>query len=115
MPHAWHSPHRPTHLPVVQPHSEQQNVGRAALVALFVATSTTLGAATDKRRTPLPAGPFHGDQMTNPRNRRLASSSATKALNTVAVPKTPIGFQPASRSALTLNSSPMLTKARIKK
>ena len=23
-PHAWHSPHRPTHLPVSQPHSEQR-------------------------------------------------------------------------------------------
>ena len=23
-PHAWHSPHRPTHLPVSQPHSLQR-------------------------------------------------------------------------------------------
>jgi hypothetical protein len=23
-PHAWHSPHRPTHLAVVQPHSVQR-------------------------------------------------------------------------------------------
>jgi hypothetical protein len=23
-PHAWHSPHRPTHLAEVQPHSEQR-------------------------------------------------------------------------------------------
>lgn len=27
-PHAWHSPQRPTHLDVVQPHSTQRNAGR---------------------------------------------------------------------------------------
>ena len=29
LPHAWHSPQRPTHLPVSQPHSEQRKLGRA--------------------------------------------------------------------------------------
>ena len=32
LPHAWHSPQRPTHLTAVQPHSEQRNAERAALV-----------------------------------------------------------------------------------
>ena len=28
-PHAWHSPHRPTHFAVSHPHSEQRYAGRA--------------------------------------------------------------------------------------
>jgi hypothetical protein len=33
LPQAWHSPHRPTHLGVSQPHSEHRYVDRARLVA----------------------------------------------------------------------------------
>jgi hypothetical protein len=32
VPHAWHSPQRPTHLLVVHPHSAQTYAGRAVLV-----------------------------------------------------------------------------------
>ncbi len=34
VPQAWHSPHRPTHLPVAQPHSVQRNDGRGAALAV---------------------------------------------------------------------------------
>jgi hypothetical protein len=36
VPQAWHSPHRPTHLPAVQPHSVQRKAGvdRAFEVAM---------------------------------------------------------------------------------
>src|SRR5690606_18079134 len=32
VPHAWHSPQRPTHLADVHPHSAQANEGRASLL-----------------------------------------------------------------------------------
>src|SRR5690625_1646932 len=44
VPQAWHSPQRPTHLAVVQPHSEQRKLGRAVLVALM---TLTLAAPAD--------------------------------------------------------------------
>ena len=34
VPHAWHSPHRPTHLTAVQPHSVQRYPGLARRVAV---------------------------------------------------------------------------------
>jgi hypothetical protein len=37
VPQDWHSPHRPAHFPVAQPHSVQRNWG--ALVELFAILS----------------------------------------------------------------------------
>ena len=34
LPHAWHSPHRPTHFAVCQPHSEHRNVALVRVVRL---------------------------------------------------------------------------------
>ncbi|MNI98875.1 hypothetical protein D3C73_1578120 [compost metagenome] len=48
-PHVWHSPHRPTHLDVVQPHSVQRNAGRAVRAEVVVDTRATLAAATHTR------------------------------------------------------------------
>src|SRR4029078_12501770 len=42
-PHAWHSPHRPTHLEVSQPHSLHRKLGRDAL-----AMGGTLGHGSDR-------------------------------------------------------------------
>ncbi|GIG37473.1 hypothetical protein Cpa01nite_28540 [Cellulomonas pakistanensis] len=63
-PQVWHSPHRPTHLDVVQPHSVQRNAGRAVREEVVVDTAVTLTAATHTpdrapprpRRPPRPAG-----------------------------------------------------------
>ncbi len=48
-PQVWHSPHRPTHLDVVQPHSVQRNAGRAVREEVVVDTAVTLTGATDTR------------------------------------------------------------------
>ena len=44
-PQAWHSPHRPTHLTVVHPHS----VHRYAGLVPFAAMRANLGEPTDSR------------------------------------------------------------------
>src|SRR5690606_12451321 len=77
VPHAWHSPHRPTHLTVVQPHSAHRYAGLAAFP-----TIGRLAARADVRRAgtarpyggwrwagPVPAGPW-------PTRGRAGSSSA---------------------------------------
>jgi hypothetical protein len=52
-PHSWHSPQRPTHFEVVQPHALQTYVGRASRErerpAGPVVTRQTLGQAADSR------------------------------------------------------------------
>ncbi len=61
VPHSWHSPHRPTHLAVVQPHAVHANAGRAVLAweraarALVVVTRATLAVGADTSRPPRPA------------------------------------------------------------
>src|SRR5690348_16050726 len=50
LPQAWHSPQRPTHLTVVQPHSEQRNP--LVLVDVFAAMADNLRAGTDSDRHP---------------------------------------------------------------
>src|SRR5438094_717276 len=61
VPQALHSPHRPTHLTVVQPHSAQRYAGArvdrpVALLrpdaAALVAMPRTVGDATDRRAGP---------------------------------------------------------------
>src|SRR3982750_3355813 len=44
LPHAWHSPHRPTHLAVSHPHSEQRYVARG----LACRGGPTVGQRPDK-------------------------------------------------------------------
>ena len=39
VPHAWHSPQRPTHFTVLQPHSVQRKVGRCWVLVLMRSTS----------------------------------------------------------------------------
>ncbi|GAB3165868.1 hypothetical protein GCM10027059_24050 [Myceligenerans halotolerans] len=46
MPQAWHSPQRPTHFTVVQPHSVHAYAGLARLVVV-VATRGTVPGVTD--------------------------------------------------------------------
>src|SRR5690606_37032160 len=46
VPHDWHSPHRPTHLPVVQPRSVQ-----AKADAVLGGTRFSLGGGTDRLRS----------------------------------------------------------------
>src|SRR5690348_15417253 len=58
LPQAWHSPQRPTHLTVVQPHSEQRNP--LVLVDVFAAMADNLRAGTDSDRRP----PGHADSAT---------------------------------------------------
>jgi hypothetical protein len=50
LPHAWHSPHRPTHLAVSHPHSEQRYAARC----LALLMRRTLGQRADK---PASTGP----------------------------------------------------------
>src|SRR3954469_7813765 len=52
VPQAWHSPHRPTHLEVTQPHPPQRYAGRGVpLRAVLAAMGRSLGSATDSRRS----------------------------------------------------------------
>jgi len=48
LPQAWHSPHRPTHFAVSQPHSPQRYDNR--LRALDLLMSPTLGHRSDNHR-----------------------------------------------------------------
>ncbi|GAB4084544.1 hypothetical protein GCM10028784_11740 [Myceligenerans cantabricum] len=57
-PQAWHSPQRPTHFTVVQPHSVHAYAGLARLVV--VATRGTLLRVTDTARPGRRAGPPRG-------------------------------------------------------
>ena len=47
-PHAWHSPHRPTHFAVSQPHSLHRKEGRVFAVVLLM--PGTLGQGADSSR-----------------------------------------------------------------
>ena len=51
-PQAWHSPQRPTHLLVSQPHSVQRWAGRAALAVLLDDMAVTLGEGADNSSQP---------------------------------------------------------------
>src|SRR4051794_2327335 len=57
VPHAWHSPQRPTHLTVVQPHSAHLYAGALEAREVFVAMRSTLAAAPDNSRPPAPTVP----------------------------------------------------------
>ena len=57
-PQAWHSPHRPTHLVVSQPHSLQRWAGRGARA--WADMVVTLGERTDRASAPHRAGSRRG-------------------------------------------------------
>src|SRR6478672_6135508 len=52
VPQAWHSPQRPTHLAVVQPHSAHLYAGALDARDVFVAMGSTLLAGPDIPRLP---------------------------------------------------------------
>ena len=57
LPHVWHSPQRPTHFAVVQPHSAQRNGSFAGTLAMtegyfFLVTATQLSKTKRIRANP---------------------------------------------------------------
>ena len=47
VPQAWHSPHRPTHFVLAQPHSPQRNVARSRVVFVAAGMPANLGGGSD--------------------------------------------------------------------
>src|SRR3954452_16271408 len=66
VPQAWHSPHRPTHLGVTQPHSPQRYAGLGLpLRAVLAAMGQSVGTATDNpARNAVEAAPGAGTAST---------------------------------------------------
>src|SRR5438270_586634 len=57
VPHAWHSPHRPTHFGVTQPHSPQRYAGLGVpLRAVLAAMGRSVGTTPDNAVEAAPAG-----------------------------------------------------------
>ena len=109
VPQAWHSPQRPTHLAVVQPHSAQRKDGRSRALRDLGHGDERCGGRCRERRGPVGTGARQA-RASGPAERLLDHAAAEEVLAQAGDEGLDLAGHAPDRASLVSSSSPSSTR-----